>query len=619
MFVISPTKVKNSNEFAMLLALKAPYLQFIFEYSRNSIEAEMRRHASDPAHKGLIQWGANDWFNCYFEEIYGRYKLSILDTGDGYDPENMETLVRDLASSGGKIGLGHHFGSGAKISAIENNSCGILVFSWRNGIGYVVKLAWSDTSDANTLGLVPLGECGEYMIEIESLTGTTNMPNEIAMANGTGTLSVFLGKTDDARTIEVFDKADVHQRSPLSKELERVLNDRFITIPDYITLKATSNTVGDKFERIPGFLSALDKSGFKLLCTTETAQKAVISVYSTTESLHKKSGRFGGLSGVKYIMRSSDFAEAYESRTGKYSSDALSRFNIVGIKAKVCLLIDLTNCDVKADIQRHTIIDDELEYQICTWFQANMPSEVVNLIKNEAITSDVDPQELRKQLAADIQEFNELTNPQKFRLSITGTEIGMKMEDFQENPNGESVVVLEGKVPVKAGEESRPPHPPNPDPNSREGIDTDPIDRGLTGRLKTGIGIKTRLKRRSAGNEPPNVVFSDSEDFVNIASFVPQSYTVQIYQKHPTYVQLSNVLLREFSNVLNKALVHDFLCEAYTNRVVMMVIYVVGRDNGGVEIPGEWFDIHLGASFVDIIKTTRRKINSSIKSFRNVA
>src|SRR4051812_13798643 len=96
---MSVTKRMTVANIAFLLdrmAADTPPNQQIRELTQNALEAIKRRQLSGSTVEGLIKWDV-DW------EHYrrtGRYKLCIVDSGDGMTPEQMAQYLNSLAVQG---------------------------------------------------------------------------------------------------------------------------------------------------------------------------------------------------------------------------------------------------------------------------------------------------------------------------------------------------------------------------------------------------------------------------------------------------------------------------------------------------------------------------------------
>src|SRR5689334_21798439 len=124
------------------LAADTPPNQQVRELTQNAIEAIERRQRAGDAAEGLIRWDV-DWD---YLKRNGRHKLSIVDNGDGMNPEQMQSYLNALAVQGaGKTqSISENFGVGAKITALYRNSHGLIYQSWHDGKGAMVRLHRDD-------------------------------------------------------------------------------------------------------------------------------------------------------------------------------------------------------------------------------------------------------------------------------------------------------------------------------------------------------------------------------------------------------------------------------------------------------------------------------------------
>lgn len=104
-------------------------LQYIRELTQNAIEAIL-----DTQEKvGKVEWDV-DW-NTF--DLSGKYKLSVTDTGVGFDGPDQLRYINQLSSSGHEQDHDKNFGVGAKVAGATRNHAGMLYLSWKDSVGHM--------------------------------------------------------------------------------------------------------------------------------------------------------------------------------------------------------------------------------------------------------------------------------------------------------------------------------------------------------------------------------------------------------------------------------------------------------------------------------------------------
>jgi hypothetical protein len=125
----------------------------------------------------------------------GRHKLSIVDNGDGMNPDQMQSYLNALAVQGaGKTqSISENFGVGAKITALYRNSHGLIYQSWHGGKGAMVRLHRDDKKGVYGLASFNLVDGPDWTPRLKDVYRPS-----IIGANGTKV--TLLGTSDDANT-----------------------------------------------------------------------------------------------------------------------------------------------------------------------------------------------------------------------------------------------------------------------------------------------------------------------------------------------------------------------------------------------------------------------------------
>ena len=219
---IIPVGVRNAPFALDLWARDSPPTQFVREFTVNGIEAihACREHV-DPAYTGEIIWTIDPNF-----EQLGLTKLACIDTGIGMTRTEMPEYLNDLASSGKQQRLDGNYGIGAKVSAAAANSCGVIYASWREAHGHMVELGRDATG---TWGM------RQHRLKNGDVTAVLPLSDGLKPADlqglDHGTIVTFLGDSETQDTT----LAPRGERG--ERWIAKTLNQRFYTLPDWITIK----------------------------------------------------------------------------------------------------------------------------------------------------------------------------------------------------------------------------------------------------------------------------------------------------------------------------------------------------------------------------------------------
>ena len=208
-------------QFLELLGKNCPPLQWLREIPYNSIESIGRTKSG----KGLIHIDINHEL---LKNSSGRIsKISIIDTGVGLCPEELEQYVNKLASSNREKSQHENYGIGGLISTLPRNKFGVMYDYWKDGKGYRSLLKYS--KEENAFGLeqfeLPNGEY-RYHKELEE-------DSKPAIIGQNGVRVTLLGHSEEENTMD----RDVHNALG-NKESWTVhyLNKRFLRFPDGIKI-----------------------------------------------------------------------------------------------------------------------------------------------------------------------------------------------------------------------------------------------------------------------------------------------------------------------------------------------------------------------------------------------
>lgn len=191
--------------------------QWAREFVKNSIEAGARRVEFG------VEWQA--------VEKYGCYRRTIMDDGLGMDRDELLRFFSTLGVGAKKIGGIHeNFGVGAKIASLPWNPEGIVVISYKNGVGAMIWITLDSRSGDYQLVEFDTGRGKACVIEPQALENDIDwsMVRETAAINNSiidkhGTVVVLLGSADAPDTI----LGNPHSAEQDIKGLAVYLNSRF--------------------------------------------------------------------------------------------------------------------------------------------------------------------------------------------------------------------------------------------------------------------------------------------------------------------------------------------------------------------------------------------------------
>lgn len=189
--------------------------QYVRELTINAIQSIMRTKDQ----QGEVCWDI-DW---QFYEEGAPKKLCIYDTGDGIDPDNMESFLNQLSSGiqSREIDGDTNYGVGGKIAALPKNQAGLMYQSWTSAnTGHSITLGLDDD---NSYGLIPID--GNFSLKI----GFNQAPKAIQAA-GHGTKVTLFGNDELEDTMVPSGKGG-------AKWLSKYLNSKIFEMPVGIRLR----------------------------------------------------------------------------------------------------------------------------------------------------------------------------------------------------------------------------------------------------------------------------------------------------------------------------------------------------------------------------------------------
>lgn len=433
-------RMRVANEAFLLdrLAADAPRSQLFRELTQNSIEAIRRRIAQGDSTPGLIQWDV-DWLGV----AAGKYKLSIVDNGDGMSADEMQRYLNSLAVQGANNSqsLTGNFGVGAKITALHHNKEGLVYLSWRDARGNMVELHLDE--EAGVYGLKLLDDKFGQPTYVRPMSDVAK-PTIISTS---GTKVILLGSTADDQTWKRPEGIPGGETNWLYK----ALNTRYFRIPDGITVQVrnlkkdvaqwprSEPPAGDQtfnFETILGMKTILDKqvsrteeggpqrAGGMVRLTEVNVYWWLFEDRATVDTAINPRAMPPGHIGIVFQD------ELYTIRVGNIARKLMGLFGIFYGADAIVLYVEPRESagSVHADTGRSRVLvngaDADSADLWARWgeeFRAAMPTEI-KLFMERLLNADPDEtkMERRERVLQRLQRIRELLNPSRYRRSPGG-------------------------------------------------------------------------------------------------------------------------------------------------------------------------------------------------------
>ena len=406
-------------------------LQYLRELTQNAIQAIERV----PGGKGEIVWDV-DW---NIHALTGRYKLSIVDTGEGMTGDEMVKYINQLSSSIHVQSASGNFGVGAKVAAAPRNPAGLIYVSWKDGIASTIHL-WKDP-ETGEYGLRRLQRPDGSLSEWAYLEDAVK-PEVI---KDHGTMVILLGADDDADTMSAPDAP-----SP-STWIARYLNTRFFTFPKGIEIKARQGWTFPRTNKDTNLLRTL--SGEKAYLDQHAASSGAVPLGNATvhwwvlknePALSQNSGYIASSGHVAALYKN----ELYEMLTARAGVARLQSFGVIFGCNQVVLYvepkIDENNRVTPNTARTHLLLNS----QPLPWdewaaaFRDAMPQAIKDLMEEVAAGSTAPDhrQSIRERLRQirDLFRFSRYRPTPKGKLRLGDeTEPGGKPDESdRERPTG---------------------------------------------------------------------------------------------------------------------------------------------------------------------------------------
>jgi len=389
-----------------------------------AIEAYQKLQPKDKSFNGQVEVSADPW---YLKREKVR-KAAFCDNGIGMDLAELKRYFNTLAESGKTQSIEENFGVGAKISTAAWNPYGVEIRSWKNGHGYMVRIAYDATSDQYGLEQFAMGD-GTYPDYLD--LSETEHPEEYRspIIDNRGTMVILLGKDLQHDTTLAPESAEVTHKDYW---FQHVANKQFYRIPHGITLTSKLALIDGKphTRNITGYESVLNefktKSGSVSL-SDATAYWWILDESRSVE-LYRRRPYYHAFSGTK---KQGHLAAIFRGELFDFTShDAaiplLQKFGIFAGYNHVVLYLEPTHAlAVTANLTRTSLVlPDGTSLPWSRWsseFYEQMPQELADYVEeHQSLTNKSEKEYVQEQVA----KYKDFLQIKVHRLSKNGANTG---------------------------------------------------------------------------------------------------------------------------------------------------------------------------------------------------
>lgn len=383
-------------------------LQYIRELTQNAIEAILDTQEG----VGKVEWDV-DW-NTF--DLSGKYKLSVTDTGVGFDGPDQLRYINQLSSSGHEQDHDKNFGVGAKVAGATRNYAGMLYLSWKNGVGHMTHL-WRDP-DTEQYGIARVPRPDGSYVDYSKLSNDVK-PSLIA---DHGTKVVLLGMADEQNTMEPPEGVEGRQRW-----ITKYLNTRYFRFPEGIEVKVREGYQYSRDDTRRNFLRNV--TGMKGFLTDESKWHDTVSLTGATAHVwifedRPERIKQGDMFATTGHMAALYQDELYELVTGRAGVARLQQFGVIFGHGCVVIYVEPhANDELGSNTARTQLLINGEPLPWSDWateFRNNMPDEIKTLM--EEITSGSKSTDHKAAIKERLKQVRDLLrHPSRYRRTATGT------------------------------------------------------------------------------------------------------------------------------------------------------------------------------------------------------
>jgi hypothetical protein len=389
-----------------------------------AIEAYQRLQPKDKSFKGEVEVSPDAWYLKH----HNVRKAAFCDNGIGMDLGELKRYFNTLAESGKTQSIEENFGVGAKISTAAWNPYGVEIRSWKDGAGFMVRIAHDATTDQYGLEQFAMGD-DTYPDYLD--ISQTEDPGEYKspIIGSHGTMVILLGKDLRHDTTLAPDSAEVTHRDYW---FQHVANKQFYRIPHGISLTSKLALVDGKphTRTIEGYATVLDE--FKTKSGSVTLPDATAFWWILDESrsveLYRKRPYYHAFSGTK---KQGHLAAIYRDELFDFTShDAaipvLQKFGVFAGYNHVAIYLEPTHAlAVTANLTRTSLVlPDGSELPWNRWaseFYEKMPEELRDYVENhQNLTNKSEAEYIQEQ----VTKYKDFLQVKVHRFSRNGANVG---------------------------------------------------------------------------------------------------------------------------------------------------------------------------------------------------
>lgn len=410
-------------------------LQYLRELTQNAIQAIARL----PKAEGEVVWDV-DW---NIHTLSGRYKLSIVDTGEGMSGEEMVKYINQLSSSIHVQSASGNFGVGAKVAAAPRNPAGMIYLSWKAGVCSTIHL-WKDP-DTGEYGL------RRWQRDDGSFTEWVELEDAVkpAVIKDHGTMVILLGQTEEADTMTAAEGTP----SP-STWIARYLNTRYFRFPSGVNVHARqgwtyprTNTDTNVLRTISGQKAYLDQHAKSAGMLQLSTAKAHWWILDDDPALTQNSGYVASSGHVAALYQD----ELYEMLTARAGVARLQAFGVIFACNRVVLYLEPSPSKdqvLSPNTARTHLLVNNAPLPWDDWaaeFRNGLPQQISDLM--EEVASGSTASDHRQAIRERLKQIRDLFRITRYRPTRKGKLVvdeenanvgGEAAENAREKPTGHS-------------------------------------------------------------------------------------------------------------------------------------------------------------------------------------
>lgn len=389
-----------------------------------AVDAFQMSHPDDKSFKGQVEVSPDP----YFLKHYNVRKAAFCDNGIGMDLRELRLYFNTLAQSGKRQSINENFGVGAKISTAAWNPYGVEIRSWKDGQGFIIRIAHDAATDQYGLEQfnMPDGTYPDYL-DLSQVEHPEDFKSPIIDQHGT--MVVLLGREIQHDTTLAPDSPEVTHKDYW---FQHVANKQFYRIPHGINLVSKLALVDGKphTRTITGYGSVLDEFKLKSGGVQLPDATAYWWILDETRSvdLYRRRPYYHAFSGTK---KQGHVAAIYRGELFDFTShDAaiplLQKFGILAGYNHVVIYVEPTPAlAVTANLTRTSLVlPDGTNLPWSRWagdFYNKMPADLADYVeRHQSVASKTEAEYVKEQ----ISKYKQFLQIRAYRPVRNGSDTG---------------------------------------------------------------------------------------------------------------------------------------------------------------------------------------------------